>query len=307
MAKAKAVVYYQSVEINQYTYYDTSNVTVDKTLDWKNIRNDTEYQTVNAFQKYLDTYNKKFESENNDAIYFSGETCVKTKFLHTSNMGKVSTFVGTEIPVTKSEDSWSTFTKVLTSYLLSFKGAATLEFSRLNSNIYKNIFPEVVSDIGYINDMINNVPTTMQDVIQGNHGFQLYDVLYLDDNGKYQRALAEESEKATVVGMVTKISSNNVFTLMTTGRFFYTHMSHEDTTVLYLSDKEPGKLVHYTEISNTVYVPVAVYTDDSIIINIQQGSVGDTLAPYGEEEMEFELYSISELNDVVNQIVSGVL
>ena len=93
---------------------------------------------------------------------------------------------------------------------------------------------------------------------------------------------------------------------MTTGRFPYDNMDHDDTSILYLSDKSPGKLVHYTEITNTVYVPVAVYTDNSIIINIQQGSIGDKMVPYTVEELEFELYSEAELNDVVNQIISGV-
>lgn len=307
MVEAKAIVYYQSIEINQYVYYDTSNVITDKSIDWKNINSDVQYRTVNAFQKYLDTYNHKFQSEHDYAVYFSGGACVKAKFLHENHIGKASTFVGTEIPVAKTDESWSAFTKVLTSYLLSFKGAATLEFSRLNSNIYKNIFPEVVNDMEYINDMINNIPTTVQDVIQENHGLQLYDAVYLDDDGKYQKALAEDSEKATVVGMVTKVSSHNVFTLMTTGRFEYINMTHDDTSVLYLSDKEPGKLVHYLEITNMVYIPVAIYTGDSIIINIQQGSIGDTLIPYDEEEIDFETYSIDELDDVVNQIVSGVM
>jgi len=182
----------------------------------------------------------------------------------------------------------------------------TLLFSRTNSNIYKNIFPEVVTNMTYINDMIDNTPTTVSDIVQENHGLELYDIVYLDAEGKYQKALAEDSEKVMVTGMVTKVSSHNVFTLMTTGRFPYEHMDLEDTGILYLSDKTPGKLVHYTEILNTVYVPVAVYTDDSIIINIQQGSIGSALAPYTTDNMNFDLYTQDELNDVVNQIVSGV-
>lgn len=181
-----------------------------------------------------------------------------------------------------------------------------LEPNRLNANIYKNIFPEAVTNMNYINDVLDNTPTTLSDVVQANHGLELYDIVYKDKNGKYQKALAEDSKKAIAVGMVTKVSSPNVFTLMTTGKIEYQYLDYDDTSILYLSDKEPGKFVHYTSITNTVYIPVAIYTNNSIIINLQQGSIGDTLAPYTIEQTEFELYTQNELNDVIGQIVNGV-
>lgn len=185
---------------------------------------------------------------------------------------------------------------------------AILIDNRLNTNIYKNIFPEEPFDMSYIADTIDNTITTTNDIKQKYHNLNLYDVVYLDIDGKYKKAIAENSKRGFPVGVVSGVPSPHVFTLITTGLVQYDRVyTCDDTSILYLSDKEPGKLVHYTEISNTVYVPVAIYTNDNIIVNIQQGSVGDTLAPYEEEKMEFELYSISELNDVVNQIVSGVL
>lgn len=183
--------------------------------------------------------------------------------------------------------------------------AFTKMFSRTNSNIYKNIFPEEITNIDYINNFISNTPTTIYDVTQNNHGFTIHDVIYLDANGLYQKAIAEDSEKAFAIGIVTNVFDNNTFTLMKSGRFNYKHLEYDDTSILYLSDKIPGKLVHYTEISNMVYVPIAIYTDNSIIINIQQGSIGSELAPY-TNDIEFDFYSQSELNDVVNQIVSEV-
>lgn len=178
----------------------------------------------------------------------------------------------------------------------------TVLFSRTNSNIYKNIFPEVVSDLSYVNAMIGVTPTTLSDIVQSNHGFDLYDAVYLDDDGKYQKAIAENSNKAIVVGVVTKVSSNHVFTLMSTGKFEYPALRHDDTSILYLSDKMPGKIVHYSEITNMTYVPVAIYTDNSIIIDIQQGSTGSPLAPYTVDNSDFDLYTPEELDAVIAQI-----
>lgn len=182
----------------------------------------------------------------------------------------------------------------------------TVLFSRMNSNIYKNIFPEVVSNLSSINEAIGNTPLTLFDVVQANHGLELYDAVYLDSDGKYQKAIAEESEKAMVAGVVTKISSNSVFTLMTTGKFEYPAMSHSDTSILYLSDKNPGKMVHYSEIANTVYVPVAIYAGNSIIIDIQQGSVGGPLSPYVEDSSAFDLYTPEELDAVIEHLRRAV-
>lgn len=175
---------------------------------------------------------------------------------------------------------------------------------RLNSNIYKNIFPELIMDITFILD--NNL-ISAEDILQENHGFNLYDVVYLDENNKYQKALAEDSARAVVKGVVSKISSPNVFTLMDTGRIEYITLNYDDTSILYLSDKIPGKLVHYSEISNTVYIPVAIYTNNSIIVNVQQGSIGVALAPYSELNEPFEMYTKQELDYVVNQVINGVI
>ena len=161
------------------------------------------------------------------------------------------------------------------------------------------------TDFSSIFGLRRDVSTTIYDVTQNNHGFTIHDVIYLDANGLYQKAIAEDSEKAFAIGIVTNVFDNNTFTLMKSGRFNYKHLEYDDTSILYLSDKIPGKLVHYTEISNMVYVPIAIYTDNSIIINIQQGSIGSELAPY-TNDIEFDFYSQSELNDVVNQIVSEV-
>ena len=49
MVNTKAIVYRQSIEINNYVYYDSAKVF----SEWKNINKNTYYQTVNTYQKYL--------------------------------------------------------------------------------------------------------------------------------------------------------------------------------------------------------------------------------------------------------------
>ena len=303
MIAAKAIVYRQNKEINTYTYYDFAKVF----SEWKNINTKTYYQTANSYQKYLDTFGNKYNSPQQYGVYFSGEAYSKVKLLYKYSIGNSSTFVKRTTPTTKSEKIWSTHTDVPTSYFLDFDGYATLEFLRLNSNIYKNIFPEVVTDMEYINKIIDNIPTSTASIHQDNHNLQIGDVVYLDDDKLYKKALAENTNKSNVVGVVSKVNSSNVFTLMNTGKVDYQHLDYTDTSILYLSDKIPGKLVHYSNISNTIYVPVAIYADNKIIVNIQQGSVGDTLAPYEQEISNFETYDIQDLDDIINQTIGGVL
>ena len=303
MVNAKAIVYRQNIEINTYVYYDSAKVS----LKWKNINKNTYYQTVNTYQKYSDTFANTYESSPQYGLYFSGNAYSKVKLLYNYKINSGYTFVGTEIPVSKSEKSWSAYSNVLTSYFLDFDGYATLEFLRLNSNICKNIFPEVVTDMEYINKIIDNIPTSTASIHQDNHNLQIGDVVYLDDDKLYKKALAENTNKSNVVGVVSKVNSSNVFTLMNTGKIDYQHLDYTDTSILYLSDKIPGKLVHYSNISNTIYVPVAIYADNKIIVNIQQGSVGDTLAPYEQEITNFETYDIQDLDDIINQTIGGVL
>ena len=179
---------------------------------------------------------------------------------------------------------------------------------RRNSNIYKNIFPEEVLNINYINQSMNDTITSSNDIRQKNHGLSVGDFVYLDSDNRYKKAIAEDSIRSFVKGYVSKITGPNIFSLMNTGITNYNHLDYNDTTILYLSDKIPGKAVHYSEIKNTIYVPIAIYTENSIIINIQQGSVGDKLVPYDIEEQNFEIYTEQELNEIIqifnNKVIS---
>ena len=303
MVNTKAIVYRQSVEINNYVYYDSAKIF----SEWKNINKNTYYQTVNTYQKYLDTFGNKYKSSPQYGLYFSGDAYSKVKLLHNYNVGSSSTFVGTEIPVIKSEKSWSTYSNVLTSYFLDFDGYATLEFLRLNSNIYKNIFPEEVFNMDYLNKSFANVIASTNDIRQENHGLSVNDFVYFDSSdNRYKKALAEDSTRANVVGLVSNVAGPNVFTLMKSGKVTFDTLDYNDTTILYLSDKTPGKAVHYSEISNTVYIPIAIYIENNIIVSLQQGSIGDVLVPYEKEEQDFENYTEQDLNDIITQVTNGV-
>ena len=303
MVNTKAIVYRQSIEINNYVYYDSAKVF----SEWKNINKNTYYQTVNTYQKYLDTFGNKYKSSPQYGLYFSGDAYSKVKLLHNYNVGSSSTFVGTEIPVIKSEQSWSTHSNVLTSYFLDFNGYATLEFLRLNSNIYKNIFPEEVFNMDYLNKSFANVIASTNDIRQENHGLSVNDFVYFDNSdNRYKKALAEDSTRANVVGLVSNVAGPNVFTLMKSGKVTFDTLDYNDTTILYLSDKTPGKAVHYSEISNTVYIPIAIYIENNIIVSLQQGSIGDVLVPYEKEEQYFENYTEQDLNDIITQVTNGV-
>lgn len=266
---SKAIVRKSAKLNNNLYYYDTASVTINP----------------------KDNYKKHYSKIQYPYIDFRSDT-----------------YVNVPAPIETENVLWKNTASVLSGYELNgFDVASTLEFLRLNSNIYKNIVPEIVSDMEYINKIIDNIPTSTASIHQDNHNLQIGDAVYLDDDKLYKKALAENSNKSNVVGIVSKVNSPNVFTLMNTGKIDYQHLDYTDTSILYLSDKIPGKLVHYSNISNTVYVPVAIYAGNQIIVNIQQGSVGDTLAPYEQEITNFETYNKQDLDDIINQTIGGVL
>lgn len=176
---------------------------------------------------------------------------------------------------------------------------------RVNSNIYKNIFPEEMMDFEEIQKQIENVPNSYSEIRQVNHGLKVNDVVYKDSDGLYKKAIADNTERSNVVGMVTHVSSSNLFTLMDVGVYPYMYMPYTDTTVLYLHDRVPGAICHYLELSDMVYIPVGIYADEKVILNIQTGVAGTELQPYDAISAFFETYSRQELDDAAGVILSG--
>lgn len=182
----------------------------------------------------------------------------------------------------------------------------TLIFDRLNSNIYKNIFPETIFNMDIINRIKDGLMKEFITVVQEKHGFSLYDVLYIKDN-TYYKAIANPNNYYEPIGIVYRIYDDNRFDLLTTGMTEYEKVELNDSGILYLSDTNPGKLVTYNQILNDTYVPIAIYADKNIMINIQQGSTGMKMSPYNEYESSIEQYSQEELDSTINMFMTGVM
>lgn len=176
------------------------------------------------------------------------------------------------------------------------------EKERLNSNIYKNIFPEEVMDFTLVMSKMENIITSFDEIKQVNHGFSVGDIVYKISANNYGLALADNSARSVVAGMVTKVASSDIFTLMSVGIYPYMHLPYKDTTVLYLSDRLPGKLAHYLDLYDKVYIPVGIYAGDKIIMNIQDGSSGALLSPYTESEPYFSPYGPEDLHEVIEKV-----
>ena len=177
---------------------------------------------------------------------------------------------------------------------------------RLNSNIYKNLFPELPFDLEAIQRKMESTVSSFSEICQENHGFSVGNVLYYDeDNDIYGKAIASDAAKRNVVGMVTRVSSSNVFTLMKVGIYPYMHLPYKDTTILYLSDRVFGGLCHYLDLYEPTYIPVGIYANDSVILNIQDGITGVALQPYDTIETFFEAYDKEELDEVVEVVLNG--
>lgn len=178
---------------------------------------------------------------------------------------------------------------------------------RLNSNIFKNIFPEEVLDVEYFEELKNKTIRSYHEVKQIGHGFQVNDVVAYDTKKGYYKPLASANTK-DIKGIVSKVRNADIFTLMDEGQLPYPHLNFVDTTILYLSDKNPGQLCHYKDIENMTYIPIAVCAGDSIIINILGGASGTPLAPYEpktEAPDDFEPYSQQDLDDIIAILWGG--
>ena len=178
---------------------------------------------------------------------------------------------------------------------------------RKNSNIYKNEYPYIPSDITYIMDAMSQSQEYEDDIVQSNHGLAVGDVVYYHD-GLYRKALAEISERANAYAIVYRVNTKDSFAIQRAGMSdIQLPWDKTDSVIMYLSDTEPGKLVHYSVIQNKIYVPCAVWTDQGIIINMATGTIGNEYKPYGEiAGLEVDPYSQSELDETVGLVLGGV-
>lgn len=265
---AKAVEHFQPKIINQIIYYNTSNVVFNKTVQWININPNTYYCTTNVFLKYYDTYGDHYSVRSYLKINFNGEAYVKKSFNVKSEV-------------------WSSYANVLTSYLLDFEKASTLDFERRNSNIYKNIFDHFLLELYDLQPFLDGIYKKETTIFQYKHGFELHDLLRINDNGLYEKGLAIES-KYNVVGIVKEIINENEFVLISYGPIETNLNFTSDSGVLYLSDTQEGKFCTYEELASNFYTPIGFYTGNTITLNILDSSVGDVLKKYCDTIYEHE-------------------
>lgn len=181
---------------------------------------------------------------------------------------------------------------------------------RKNSNIYRNMYDldKVIADNLIANYNHNIVYDG--DIIQANHGFSVGDAVYRNPvDGKFRKAIADGTNKSVVYGIVTNVNSENSFGLQTEGKTqIKTEWSNDRSSVMYLSDVDPGKLVQYNEISGNIHIPVAVWTNEGIIVCVTVGSAGADMKPY-VDKLDGPVgtpYSIEELDSIINEVLGGI-
>jgi hypothetical protein len=158
---------------------------------------------------------------------------------------------------------------------------------RVNTNIYKNIFENILFDLYKIQNNITGVYKQENTIFQYKHNFDLYDLVYQDNNGLYKKGLANE-EQYGVIGIVSKIVNASEFVLLTFGQIETNYNFSSDSGILYLSDTEPGKFCTYDELTTNFYTPIGFYTGNTITLNILDSSVGDVLKKYCDTVYEHE-------------------
>ena len=208
----------------------------------------------------------------------------------------------------KTEDSWQISTNVSDKSFLSFDKIYTLSFNRYNSNIYKNIFENTLFDLYSIQNKIFNNRLKQNTVFQYNHCLNLYDLVYLDNNGIYKKGLAVEGERYNVCGMVSEVINENEFILTYYGKVEIEEpLSASDSSILYLSDIEEGKFCIYEDITSTFYTPIGFYIDGYILVSILDSSYGFPLHPYEEFQNQENITYLTntDVNDIIQQVINN--
>ena len=303
----KAIVLSQPNIRNVIMYYGTSNVLFQPVIQ----NTKTYYSAANAYVKFYDTYRDSYYHDKPYYPYinFKGETYVKTKaVVKNTEWLSGSAFVSLPAPTELSTDVWTAYSNVLSSYIVNLGTFSTFEFDRVNSNIYKNIFSHIIFDVYSIQDKLQVYPyKKLNNIFQINHNFDLYDFVYIDKYGYYQKGIANSEETYAVVGMVYEIIDEHNFILMTNGIIDNPFKFESDSGVIYLSDINPGECTTYENISNSFYTPVGFHNDNKLIINILDSSVGDTLKLYQETNMtqNFARLSEQDINDIIQEVLNN--
>lgn len=275
--------------LNQITFFDVSNVLFGKKIQWREFNPNSYYCSTNVFLKYYDTYNDHFT------------------FKLIQNIDSNSASIKHIATTKETFDDWFAYASSLSVYNIEFNNFSTLEFIRVNSNIYKNIFSHILLELYYLQEDITNVTKKENEIFQYNHNLELYDLVYLNSNGLYKKGLANE-EQYSVIGMISKVINQNEFTLLTFGQIETNYNFDSDSGILYLSDTEPGKFCKYEELTTNFYTPIGFYTGNTITINILDSSVGDVLKKYHNKIYKQETFTYlteSDKRDIIQEVFNN--
>ena len=181
---------------------------------------------------------------------------------------------------------------------------------RKNSNVYRNKYP--VDDV-YGNYIYHGYRRNLEndgDIVQVNHGFKVGDVIYHDETDNlYKLALADGSEKSIVVGIVHNVNMYDVFGYQMEGPTDIKYEWDETrSSIMFLSDTIPGKLVPYEDIENGIYIPVGLWTKYGIIMDIGQPTDGIYYEPYqhGDLGPDGDDYTDEEIEETIEIIKNNM-
>lgn len=171
---------------------------------------------------------------------------------------------------------------------------------RLNSNIYKRIFPEHAIDMDYIDNIEESVSRNV--ITQTSHGLVPGQFIFKDNDNLYKLSCADNTATAWVHGIVSEVIDDNTFILQKSGKYPWYDLGWEETTVAYLSDTAPGEIKHYASIKTQIFTPVGIFAGDCLIICPQQPSEGIAIREYDNESWVFESYTGQELLDTIKEV-----
>lgn len=142
-----------------------------------------------------------------------------------------------------------------------------------------------------------NSNSNILEIQQDNHKLSIGNVVYLKEDGLYDKAFGEDSNRIEVIGIITKVIDENNFVITVSGEFKTDiYNSYKNGDVLYLSNSNLGEL---TNVMQTYIKPVGIKIKDGILINVQRSNV------YGlgdEDEPEIEYYTEEEILELIESL-----
>lgn len=152
-------------------------------------------------------------------------------------------------------------------------------FNKTDDTLISSINGQTADPLGNI-----NIPVASSIVNQGNHGFLVGDILYFNGS-TYEKALAENSAKSNVVGIVSGIINLNNFTLLTSG-LITSLTGLIPGAVYYLSDVASGALTTTAPTANNTIqkIMLVAISSTSGYYNINAGFLNDHAAHIIQKE-----------------------